>query len=82
MSRGLLGEDDPTTLVNTLVDLFGKYAERFHRKQILLKTLLNVNRFENATASVSICTPKTHRLQNDDVTVTLASTPAVIQTGG
>ena len=57
-------------------------AERFHRKRILLKTLLKVNRFENATASVSVCTPKTHRLQNDDVTVTLASTPAVIQNDG
>ena len=29
-------------------------AQRFHRKQILLKTLLKVNRIENATASVSV----------------------------
>ena len=46
-----------------------------------MKTLLKVNRFENATASVSVCTPKTHCLQNDDVTVAL-SFHAVIQNGG
>ena len=39
---------------------------------ILLKTLLKVNRFKIATASVSVCTPKTHRLQNHDVSVTLS----------
>ena len=57
----------PPVHTDTLED-----AERFHRKRILLKTLLKVNRFENATASVSVWTAKTHRFENDDVTVTLS----------